>query len=50
MSAIWSLTGGKRTWRLCSPTSEVDPKRTWTFRGGKQPSGFDMLAEVLVPK
>src|SRR6476620_11501608 len=26
MSAIWSLTGGKRTWRLCSPTSEFDPE------------------------
>jgi len=24
MSAVWSLTGGKRTWRLCSPTSEFD--------------------------
>src|SRR6476620_8608332 len=34
MSAIWSLTGGKRTWRLCSPTSEFDPKATW----GRGPS------------
>src|ERR1700674_5210383 len=24
MSAIWSLSGGKRTWRLRAPTSEFD--------------------------
>src|SRR5450631_2761592 len=28
MSAVWSLTGGKRTWRLRRPTSQFDPKRT----------------------
>ena len=28
MSAVWSLTGGKRTWRLRGPTSEIDPTRT----------------------
>jgi len=22
MSAVWSLSGGKRTWRLWAPTSE----------------------------
>jgi hypothetical protein len=25
MSTFWSLTGGKRTWRLRAPTSEFDP-------------------------
>jgi hypothetical protein len=25
MSAVWSLSGGKRTWRLRAPTSEFDP-------------------------
>jgi hypothetical protein len=25
MSAVWSLTGGKRTWHLHGPTSEIDP-------------------------
>jgi hypothetical protein len=28
MSAVWSLSGGKRTWRLRAPTSEFDPSRT----------------------
>src|SRR5260370_21610674 len=28
MSAVWSLSGGKRTWRLPAPTSEFDPFRT----------------------
>ncbi len=28
MSAIWSLSEGKRTWRLGAPTSEIDPDRT----------------------
>jgi hypothetical protein len=28
MSAVWSLSGGKRTWRLPAPTSEFDPTRT----------------------
>src|SRR5665811_886746 len=28
MSAVWSLTEGKRTWRLRGPTSEIDPKLT----------------------
>src|SRR6202011_4306956 len=27
MSAVWSLSGGKRTWRLRAPTSEFDPQR-----------------------
>jgi len=27
MSAVWSLSGGKRTWRLRAPTSEIDPTR-----------------------
>jgi len=31
MSAEWSLSGAKRTWRLCSPTSEFDPS-VWTGR------------------
>jgi hypothetical protein len=29
MSAVWSLSGGKRTLRLRSPTSEFDPERTF---------------------
>jgi hypothetical protein len=28
MSAVWSLSGGKRTWRLRAPTSENDPTET----------------------
>jgi hypothetical protein len=28
MSAVRSLSGGKRTWRLRAPTSEFDPHRT----------------------
>src|SRR5260221_1419702 len=36
MSAVWSLTGGKRTWRLCSPTSELDPHRTSTTKVGNR--------------
>ena len=31
MSAVWSLSGGKRTWRLRAPTSEFDPT-VWTGR------------------
>jgi len=30
MSAVWSLSGGKRTWRLRAPTSEFDPQATLT--------------------
>jgi hypothetical protein len=33
MSAVWSLSGGKRTWRLRTPTSEFDPKRTFGSHG-----------------
>jgi len=29
MSAVWSLSGGKRTSRLRAPTSEFDPKPTF---------------------
>jgi len=29
MSAVWPLTGGKRTWRLRGPTSEIDPFQKW---------------------
>ena len=28
MSAVWSLSGRKRTWRSRAPTSEFDPHRT----------------------
>src|ERR1700692_4294620 len=31
MSAVWSLSGGKRTWRLRAPTSEFDPN-VWSGR------------------
>ena len=27
MSEVWSLSEGKRTWRLRAPTSEFDPER-----------------------
>ena len=32
MSAVWSLSGGKRTFRLRSPTSEFAPDRTFGIR------------------
>src|ERR1700676_2101505 len=37
MSAVWSLSEGKRTWRLRAPTSELDPKRTSAhWSGGRR--------------
>ena len=32
MSAVWSLSGGKRTWRLRAPTSEFDPRADFEAR------------------
>src|ERR1700686_1915332 len=34
--AVWSLSGGKRTWRLRAPTSEFDPTRTSSPQEGTQ--------------
>ena len=32
MSAVWSLSGGERTWRLRAPTSEFDLNRSFKTR------------------
>src|SRR6266436_9702181 len=32
MSAVWSRSGGKRTWRLRAPSSQFDPERTCGLR------------------
>jgi hypothetical protein len=48
MSAVWSLSGGKRTWRLRALTSEFDPERTWTLCQG-MPSAAAQSAAPSTP-
>jgi hypothetical protein len=55
MSAVWSLSGGKRTWRLRAPTSEFDPKAEMERPSRKQisrdvpKSALDLLADGIPP-
>jgi hypothetical protein len=43
MSAVWSLSRGKRTWRLLAPTSVFDPTETWGS------SHFELCVAALGP-
>jgi hypothetical protein len=45
--------GGKRTWRLCSPTSEFDPQETSAISNATYPrraTGASCLSRIIRPK